>query len=66
MAKYTPPPLTDNSQMPFGKYKGEKMINVPASYLMFLFENNKTTPAVAKYIAFNMDAIQKELNSGKR
>jgi len=30
--------LTDESPMPFGKYKGEKMANVPASYLKWIYD----------------------------
>ena len=54
--------MTDNSIMPFGKYKGEKMANVPASYLIWLFENNKCTAEVAKYIANNIDCLKSEIN----
>lgn len=54
--------MTDNSKMPFGKYKGEKMANVPASYLIWIFENNKCSPEVAKYIAENLDVIKAEIS----
>lgn len=54
--------MTDNSTMPFGKFKGEKMANVPSEYLLWLFENNKCTPDVAKYIADNLDVIKSEIN----
>jgi uncharacterized protein (DUF3820 family) len=33
--------LTDESKMPFGKYKGDQMINVPANYLLFLYNDNE-------------------------
>lgn len=32
-------PLTDESEMPFGKHKGEKMKDVPAKYLLWLWDN---------------------------
>ena len=54
--------MTDNSLMPFGKYKGEKMANVPSDYLLWIFENNECTPEVAKYIADNLDVIKAEIN----
>jgi uncharacterized protein (DUF3820 family) len=54
--------MTDNSLMPFGKYKGEKMANVPSDYLLWIFENNKCTQEVAKYIAENLDVIKSEIN----
>lgn len=58
--------MTDNSKMPFGKYKGEKMANVPASYLIWIFENNKCTPEVAKYIADNQDVLKAEIKEKSR
>jgi uncharacterized protein (DUF3820 family) len=54
--------MTDNSLMPYGKYKGEKMANVPPDYLIWLFENNKCSPEVAKYIAENLDVIKAEIS----
>lgn len=36
-------PLTDESQMPYGAHKGKKMANVPAEYLLFLYENDRST-----------------------
>ena len=54
--------MTDNSLMPFGKHKGQKMANVPPDYLIWIYENNKCTPDVAKYIADNLDVIKAEIN----
>ena len=53
--------MTDNSLMPYGKHKGQKMANVPPDYLIWLFENNKCTPEVAKYIAENLDVLKAEI-----
>ncbi len=52
--------LSDNSLMPFGKYKGEKMVNVPASYLLWIYENNKCTKEVAFYVRDNYEVLKKE------
>lgn len=30
--------MNDNSLMPFGKYRGEKLGNIPASYLLYCYE----------------------------
>lgn len=54
-------PLTDNSLMPYGAHKGKKMANVPPAYLVWVFENNKCTPEVAKYINENMSELKFEL-----
>ena len=49
--------LTDNSYMPFGKYKGDKMADVPASYLIWLYDNSKCSMEVLKYIHKNHDVL---------
>lgn len=54
--------LTDTSLMPFGKYKGTQMQDVPASYLHYLWQNgmkDERTP-VANYIRANLHALQVE------
>jgi len=51
--------MDDNSLMPFGKYKGQKMANVPASYLMWLYDSG-TKGSVRDYIIDNLDVIKKE------
>jgi|GEM_PF-2476655 uncharacterized protein (DUF3820 family) len=33
--------MNDNSIMPFGKYKGNSMANVPDSYLVWIWGQNK-------------------------
>lgn len=53
--------LSDESLMPFGQYKGKEMANVPASYLIWIYDNNKCTPDVANYIEDNMDALKAEI-----
>lgn len=54
--------MTDSSIMPFGKYAGEKMANIPPAYLLWIFENNKCTPEVASYIADNLEVLKAEIN----
>jgi len=53
--------LQDDSPMPFGKYKGDKMINVPASYLLWLYNENKCNKNVRDYIEENLDVLKMEL-----
>lgn len=55
------PFLSDESLMPYGIHKGKKMANVPASYLIWLYDNNKCDKAIKWYIERNMDALQLEL-----
>lgn len=58
--------MNDESIMPFGLFKGEKMANVPADYLLWIFDNNKCTPDVAKYIADNLDVLKAEIEYKKK
>jgi uncharacterized protein (DUF3820 family) len=53
--------MDDSSLMPFGKYVGEKMANVPPEYLIWLYENNKCYGAVKNYIKDNMDVLKEEV-----
>ena len=54
--------MTDESIMPFGKYKWQKMANVPPEYLLFIYENGKLFGGVAEYIKENLDVIKAEIN----
>jgi len=60
--------LTDESPMPWGKYKGTPMAEVPAPYLDWLLgemETRKTmnpvSRAVLDYIKSNLSAIRQDL-----
>lgn len=55
--------LTDESLMPFGKFKGQKLIEVPARYLLWLYENNKAYGQLKEYIADNLDALRLEIKN---
>ena len=57
--------LNDNSPMPWGKYKGKKMIDVPASYLMWLYDNDKANLDVKNYIIDNMDVLKWQIKQSK-
>lgn len=58
----TTPYLSDESLMPrWSKYSGVKMANVPAKYLLWVYENNKCTQDVRDYIDRNMDALRLEI-----
>lgn len=53
-----------SSVMPFGKYKGTELDEVPASYLMWLYENDCKEPFVKSYIEKNLDGIKKQIEDG--
>lgn len=68
MEKRTPT-LTDLDPMPFGKYKGKPMQDVPASYLAWMRDNMEKTGGanteasvkVYNYIMNSWQAIKDEL-----
>lgn len=62
--------LTDNSPMPFGKHVNTPMANVPAGYLLWLYNDkikgvpgiklSKYQRAVRDYVEENMDVLKQE------
>ena len=52
--------LTDTSLMPFGKHRGSKMEDVPASYLLWLWNDNVQHSEVRAYIEESMSALTLE------
>lgn len=64
--KTKPVELTDESLMPFGKYKGIPMKKVPAEYLFWYWgkaENDMRCP-VANYIRRNVRVLASEYTNG--
>lgn len=55
------PPLTDKSLMPFGKHKGEALANVPASYLIYIYENFSLPENLKKYIRDNLEGLRQDV-----
>ena len=53
--------MTDNDMMPFGKYKGEKMVNVPASYLLWAIEQQWCRGEIKQYILNNLDVLKAQV-----
>jgi len=58
--------MTDESIMPWGKYKGEKMANVPPDYLVWLLENDKCGGDVKKYIQQNKETLMAEIRLNQK
>ena len=49
--------MTDESPMPFGKYQGDKLANVPAWYLINAYEKGWLKWALKKYVEDNMEDL---------
>lgn len=58
--------LTDDSPMPYGKYKDEKMEDVPAWYLLWLHDNDRASKSVEEYIQNNWDVLEKQAKENPR
>ena len=58
--------FTDKSIMPFGMHKGKQMADVPAEYLLFLYENNKCYGDVKNYIKENLEVIKSQIAFDKK
>lgn len=56
----------DNSKMPFGKYEGYKLANVPPEYLIYIFENGYCFGALKDYIERNKETLEKEIKLNKK
>jgi uncharacterized protein (DUF3820 family) len=52
--------MTDQDLIPFGKYKDEPMEKVPASYLLWLRDQNCSHSQVADYIDENLTVLLSE------
>lgn len=53
--------VTDQDFITFGQHNGKRLIDVPASYLIWIYENGKCPGPLRKYIQDNMDALKLEI-----
>lgn len=58
--------MTDSDVMPWGKFKGEKIGNVPGDYLIWIYENNKCFGEVKQYIKDNLTVLKTEIARQKK
>ncbi|WP_366925851.1 DUF3820 family protein [Acinetobacter sp.] len=47
--------------MPFGRYRGKAMVNVPAQYLLWLYNNGCGHAGVRNYIIANLNCLNEEV-----
>lgn len=57
--------ITAQSKMAFGKFKDYPLVSVPASYLLFLHDNEKAG-RYKDYIKQNMDVLIKQAKKEKK
>ena len=59
--------FNDNTLMPFGKYKGHKLANVPSEYLLYIFEQEWLNEGGLKtYIKENKETLEREAKLNKK
>lgn len=54
------PQLTDRSLIWFGKYKGYALANIPAEYLLWIYDNLKIREDLKRYIDDHRKILQQE------
>ncbi|HTI94708.1 MAG TPA: DUF3820 family protein [Puia sp.] len=52
--------FTDKTPIPFGKYKGTALANVPAATLLWYWDNITLSEPMKEYIRENLDALKAE------
>lgn len=62
--------ITDDTVMPFGTHKGTKIKDVPAGYLIWLYECEfawveEKHPEIYDYIEENLEQIESEMKGNK-
>lgn len=58
--------MTDTSPMPFGKYKGKEMVNVPADYLIYLHDQGNLYGDLLQYIEDNLEVLKQQADKIKQ
>jgi uncharacterized protein (DUF3820 family) len=61
-----PEPYNDSTVITFGMHKGKKLANVPAQYLLYLYDKGCDHVQLMQYIQDNLDALNKEAGKGRR
>lgn len=57
--------LEDGSRMPWGKHAGTRMVDVPAYYLLNMYDMGTLFGPVRVYVEENLDALRKEAEKGR-
>ena len=52
--------ISENDTMSFGKHFGKKLANVPADYLIYMYDSGKIYGSVRQYVQENEELLRKE------
>ena len=59
-------PYNDDTLMPFGVHQGKRLEDVPAWYLLYIYDKKPNLDKrMREYIEDNMDVLQKEVNENR-
>lgn len=58
--------MEDTDIMPYGIHKGRQMQDVPAEYLIWLYEEGKCAGPVKEYIEDNLHVLETEIERNKK
>ena len=50
----------ENFQMPFGKYKGESLLDIPVSYLEWVYYNIELNGDLEQAVSYAIDLLRSE------
>lgn len=56
--------LTDKDKITFGIHSGKALANVPASYLLWLWDGQKCFGDLKEYIQDNLEVLRSEAKRG--
>jgi uncharacterized protein (DUF3820 family) len=60
--------MTDNTIITFGKHRGKKLVDVPANWLLYAWDNfdrHGNREELMDYIEDNLDVIEKEYHENQ-
>ena len=58
--------MDDNTIITFGMHKGKKLANVPAGYLLWLYNSGKAKGELKAYIEENKEVLEIELEKQEK
>jgi uncharacterized protein (DUF3820 family) len=57
---------TDKTLMPYGKYKGTALANIPADYFLYLYHEKMISNfLLLKYVENNLDVLESQVKNKK-
>lgn len=60
-----PPVITDETIMTYGKHRGKEFQEIPADYLIWLYEETDCPLNIKTYVEDNMDVLEAEIRRAK-